>query len=91
MSNIGSVGSSALITFNKTPYIEIEYPIPVIPMFIESKKEMNTVSDTIENGLSFFDSVVYVTMKQGETTGINNEETSELISILKGGVIYLGD
>ena len=91
MSNIGSVGSSALITFNKTPYIEIEYPIPVIPRFIESKKEMNTVSDTIENGLSFFDSVVYVTMKDGETTGINNEETSELISILKGGVIYLGD
>lgn len=90
MSSIGSVGSSALITFNKTPYIEIDYPIPVIPKNIESIKEMNMVSDTIGSGLTFFDSVVKVRMNSNETTAINNEETSELISILKGGVIYVG-
>ena len=90
MSSIGSVGSSALITFNKTPYIEIEYPIPLIPNGMKDIKEINMVNDTIVSGLNIFDSVVQVRMNSDETTCINNEEMSELISILKGGVIYIG-
>ena len=90
MSSIGSVGSSALITFNKTPYIEIEYPIPLIPIGMKDIKEINMVNDTIVSGLNIFDSVVQVRMNSDETTCINNEEMSELISILKGGVIYIG-
>lgn len=87
---IGSVGSSSPITFNKIPYIDIEYPIPIIPNNIENKKPMNTANDVIKEGINFFEHVLKIEMKPGEPHTMNDEEMGKLISVLKGGVIYNG-
>ena len=90
VTGIGSVGSSTPITFNKIPYIDIEYPIPIIPNGVENKMPMNTVNDVIKEGINFFEHVLNIEMKQGEQHTMNEEEIENLISVLKGGVIYNG-
>ena len=90
VTGIGSVGSSTPITFNKIPYIDIEYPIPIIPNNIENKKPMNTANDVIKEGINFFEHVMNIEMKPNEPHTINEEEMGNLISVLKGGVIYNG-
>lgn len=90
VAGIGSVGTGSLVVGNKIPYIDISYPVVVLPKDIGSKKPMNTVADTIKPGLNFFEHVTKVEMKSGETNRISDGEMSELISILKGGVIYNG-
>lgn len=90
VSTIGNVGSSAPIVFNKIPYLEITYPIAHITNNIETHRTFNTNQDIIKKGLNFYDTITKITMKENSDIVINDRELSELISLLKGGVIYNG-
>lgn len=90
VAGIGSVGTGSLVVGNKIPYIDISYPVVILPKDIGSKKPMNTVADTIKPGLNFFEHVTKVEMKINEKQKISDTEMSELITTLKGGVIYNG-
>ena len=90
VAGIGSVGSGSLVVGNKIPYIDISYPVLIVPHDIETKKPMNTVADNIKPGLNFFEHVTKVEMKTEEKQKISDTEMSELITLLKGGVIYNG-
>lgn len=90
VAGIGSVGSGSLVVGNKIPYIDISYPVLIVPKDIETKKPMNTVADTIKPGLNFFEHVTKVEMKTEEKQKISGTEMSELVTLLKGGVIYNG-
>lgn len=90
VTGIGSVGTGSLVVGNKIPYIDISYPVIISPKNIETKKPMNTVADTIKPGLNFFEHVTKVEVKINEKQKISDTEMSELISLLKGGVIYNG-
>lgn len=90
VAGMGSVGSSTPITFVKTPYIDIEYAIPLIPENMNDIRPNNTVLDTIMPGINFYEHVMEVQVKEGVSEKLNDNEMTELISILKGGVIYDG-
>lgn len=87
-STTGNIGSSTPITFVKIPYIDIEYAIPLIPENMNDIRPNNTVIDSIMPGINFYEHVTKVEMKTEVKQKISDTEMSELIIILKGGVIY---
>lgn len=91
MDILGSVGSSTPILFNKVPYIDIEYPIAHITKNVTSHRTFKGNQDIIRQGLNFFDTIVKIEMKDNQNIQISDTEMSELISLLKGGVIYNGN
>ncbi len=90
MATIGSTSDASVILFNAFPFIEIEYPIPHILKEYEKKNVRRTTSDLISNGLNFYENISEIRMKDSESEKINSEEISELMTLLKGGVIYIG-
>lgn len=90
MDILGSVGSSTPITANKIPYIDIEYPIAHVSNNVINHRTFKGNQDVIKQGLNFFDTIVKIEMKDNQNIQINDSEMSELISLLKGGVIYNG-
>lgn len=90
VSFIGNVGSSSPILYNKIPYLEIEYPVAHITNNINEHRIFNTNQDVIKNGLNLYDVITKITMKENESIIISETELNELITLLKGGVIYNG-
>ena len=90
VSFIGNAGNSAPIVYNKIPYLEIAYPIAHIANDISTHRTFNTSQDVIKAGLNFYSVITKITMREDSDIIINNKELSELISLLKGGVIYNG-
>lgn len=87
---IGQVSDSSAVTFNRQPFLEIEYPIPKIMKNYNKKRTRNTEADIIKVGLNFYDEITEIKMKTGVKEDMSNEEKLELINLLKGGVIYNG-
>lgn len=90
VSFIGNAGNSAPLVYNKIPYLEISYPIAHITNNIQTHRTFNTNQDVIKMGLNFYSVITKITMKDNQDVVINDRELSELISLLKGGVIYNG-
>lgn len=90
MATIGSTSDASVMLFNSYPFLEISYPIPHILKEYEKKNVRLTASDLIDKGLNFYENISEIRMKNSETEKINSEEISELMSLLTGGVIYIG-
>ena len=86
----GTVGDVSPLLFNKTPFLEIEYPLPYIPLEVEKKQSRTTTNDTIKHGLNVFVEVTNLQLRSGQTHTMLQAETDELIDLLKGGVIFNG-
>lgn len=88
MESIGSVSDASVVFSNKTPFVEIEYPVPLILNNKEEHEARTTLTDVPTEGLNFYDDIVDIkclSNAKGERPSV--EEMNELISILKGGVI----
>lgn len=90
-STTGSVSDSSVILFNRVPFLEIEYPIPYKLKDYEKKRTRNTETEWMTKGMNFYDEILDIRLRNGITVDMNNNEMDELMSILKGGVIYNGD
>lgn len=87
---IGGISDSSVVVFNSSPYLEIEYPIPYKLKEYSKKSTRITSNDVIKKGLNFYDMITEIRLRENEVEKINTTEESELISILRGGVIYNG-
>ena len=90
MATIGNTSDASVILFNSYPFLEIKYPIPHILKEYDKKNVRLTTSDLIDKGLNFYENISEIRMKNSETEKINSEEISELMTLLTGGVIYIG-
>lgn len=84
----GNVSDSSVILANKVPFLEITYPIPHVLNNQNQHETFRTLKDVPEQGLNFYDEIVSIDVG-GNAIGEkpNNSELSELVEILKGGVI----
>lgn len=90
-STTGSISDSSVILFNRVPFLEIEYPIPYKFKDYEKKRTRNTETEWIKKGMNFYDEILDIKLRSGVTVDMNNSENDELMSILKGGIIYNGN
>lgn len=86
----GTVGDVSPLLFNKTPFVEIEYPLPYIPLEVEKKQARRTINDTIKHGLNVFEEITNLRLRDGQSHTMLQAENDELIDLLKGGVIFNG-
>ena len=89
-STTGALGDSSTLLYNRQPFLDIIYPIPHRLTNFHEKEGLPTSNDVIKVGLNFYESIASITVKNGQEVKINDDEMSELKSILKGGVIYNG-
>lgn len=89
-SIIGNVSDSSVVLGNKVPFLEITYPIPVVLDNHENHETRPTISDTIKEGLNFYEDIVHISTTTNNGEYITSDEMDELISILKGGIILNG-
>lgn len=88
IGSIGSVSDASVVFSNKVPYVEIEYPVPLILNHREQHETVKTYTDVPTQGLNFYEEIVNIQCianAKGERP--SKEEMEELITILKGGVI----
>ena len=88
IGSIGSVSDASVVFSNKVPYVEIEYPVPLILNNREQHETVKTYTDVPTEGLNFYEEIVNIqclSNSKGERP--SKEEMDELITILKGGVI----
>lgn len=87
----GTQSDSSVLIFNKIPFIDIKYPVVHINKNYSDKKPRNTSNDIIQKGINFYSDISRIDVKSNSEITMYDVEMNELISALKGGVIYNGD
>lgn len=91
MGRIGAVSDSSVLIGNKIPYLEISYPKPYILNNNSKHATRLTYTDVIHNGLNYYGEINEITCNENSPITLTEIERTNLITALKGGVIYNGN